>query len=110
MTSSDRIRTLPRTPSTILTTSGAVPRGGMKSKTRTVPSSVFQVVSSTIVSWRYRRVGSPPPTGATSQRPLSGVPSSAAKQAPESKRGKQSQSIEPPRSTSAADCRSPISA
>ena len=52
----------------------------------------------------------PPSTGAISQRPFSGVPSSAAKQAPESKRGKQSQSIEPPRSTSAAVCRSPISA
>ena len=38
---------------------------------------------------------------------MSASPSSAAKQAPESKRGKQSQSIEPPRSTSAAVCRSP---
>jgi len=43
--------------------------------------------------------------GAISQRPCSGVPSSAAKQAAESKRGRQSQSIEPARETSAAVCR-----
>ena len=40
--------------------------------------------------------------GAISQRPCSGVPSSAAKQASESKRGQHSQSIEPSRPTSAA--------
>ena len=44
------------------------------------------------------------------QRPFSGPPRSAAKQAPESKRGKQHQSIEPLRSMSAAVCRSPRSA
>ena len=38
------------------------------------------------------------------------VPSSAAKQAPESKRGQHSQSIEPDRETSAAVSQSPISA
>jgi hypothetical protein len=38
------------------------------------------------------------------------VPSSAAKQAPESKRGQHSQSIEPSRPTSAALSPSPISA
>ncbi len=37
------------------------------------------------------------PAGARSQRPCSGSPSSAAKQAPESKRGKQHQSIDPAR-------------
>ena len=59
------------------------------------------------VAARARRRGA---TARASQRPLSGPPSSAAKQAPESKRGKQSQSIEPSRSTSAAVCRSPRSA
>ena len=48
--------------------------------------------------------------GAISQRPCSGVPSRAAKQAPESKRGKQSQSIEPSRPTSAAVSQSPMRA
>ena len=40
-------------------------------------------------------------TGANSQRPCSGVPSNAAKQAAESNLGKQSQSIEPSRATKA---------
>jgi len=40
--------------------------------------------------------------GASSQRPCSGVPSSAAKQAPESKRGQHSQSTEPSFAISAA--------
>jgi hypothetical protein len=44
------------------------------------------------------------------QKPLSGVPSSAAKQAGESKRGQHSQSIEPLRPTSAAVRQSPTSA
>jgi hypothetical protein len=44
------------------------------------------------------------------QRPCSLSPSSAAKQASESKRGKQHQSIEPRRWTSAAVCRSGKSA
>ena len=48
--------------------------------------------------------------GASDQHPFSGPPSSDAKQAPESKRGTQSQSTEPVLSTSAAVCRSPISA
>ena len=46
--------------------------------------------------------------GAISHRPFSGVPSSAAKQAGESKRGRQSQSIEPSRPTKAAVTRLPI--
>jgi hypothetical protein len=45
-----------------------------------------------------------------SQRPWSGVPSSAAKQAPESNRGQHSQSIDPPFDTSAAVSQSPINA
>ena len=43
-------------------------------------------------------------------RPLAGVPSIAANTAGLSKRGQQSQSIEPPRLTSAAVRQSPISA
>jgi hypothetical protein len=42
------------------------------------------------------------------QRPFSGPPSRAAKQAPESNRGRQSQSIDPSRLTSAAVRQSPI--
>jgi len=44
------------------------------------------------------------------QRPLSGVPTIAAKHAGLSKRGQHSQSIEPSRLTSAALRQSPISA
>ena len=51
------------------------------------------------------RIGS---TGSSFHRPWRGSPSSAAKQAPESNRGRQSQSIEPSRPTRAAVCRSPI--
>ncbi len=50
------------------------------------------------------------PAGASSQRPCSSSPSSAAKQAGESNRGRQSQSIDPSRPTSAAVCGSPMSA
>jgi uncharacterized protein YndB with AHSA1/START domain len=46
--------------------------------------------------------------GPMSHRPLSGVPSKAAKQAAESKRGQHSQSIEPSRPTKAAVLQSPI--
>jgi len=46
--------------------------------------------------------------GAICQRPFPGVPSSAAKHAPESKRGQHSQSIDPDRDTSAALSQSPI--
>ena len=48
--------------------------------------------------------------GSTTQRPFSSSPRSAAKHAPESKRGKQSQSIEPSRLTRAAVWRSPMRA
>ena len=98
-------------PSTIRTTSVASPRGGMQSTTRTMPSAVSQNVSSTSVSPRYcRRLQVPPAAGASSQWPFAPSPSSAAKQAGESNRGRHSQSIEPSRPTSAAVCRSPSSA
>ena len=57
-----------------------------------------------IVPW-VTRAGA---TGAIDQRPCSGVPRSAAKQASESKRGQQNQSIEPSRETSAAVRQSPM--
>lgn len=50
------------------------------------------------------------PVGASRQRPLPSSPSSAAKQAAESNLGRQSQSIDPSLPTSAAVCRSPMSA
>ncbi len=50
------------------------------------------------------------PLAQTRQAPWRWLPSSAAKQAGESKRGRQSQSTEPSRPTRAADCMSPISA
>jgi Cupin domain len=56
------------------------------------------------------RPGRAPPAGAMRQRPCSGVPSRAAKQAALSKRGRQSQSSEPSRPTSAAVSPSPIRA
>jgi hypothetical protein len=45
--------------------------------------------------------------GAISHRPCSGEPSKAAKQASESNRGQQNQSIEPSRDTNAAVLQSP---
>ena len=99
------IGTRPRTPSTMRTTSGASPRGGMKSISRTTPSAVSNSVSSTRVSSRYRRrTARISPAGAIVQWPFSSVPSSAAKIAPESNRGTHSQSIEPLRPTSAEVC------
>jgi len=50
------------------------------------------------------------PAGAIFQRPLQGSPSRAAKQAPESKLGQHSQSMEPSRPTRAAVSQSPIKA
>ena len=91
------IGTAPLTPSTMRTMSIVLSRIGMQSTTRTVPSGVSNSVSSTSVSSRYwRRVARPPAAGPISQRPLlRRSPRSAAKHAPESKRGAQSQSIEP---------------
>ena len=93
------------------TTSGALWRIGMKSMTRTVPLAVTHSVSSTSVSSTYaRRVHVPPSTGDSNQWPASRVSRSAAKHAGESKWGKHNQSIEPSVLTSAAVCKSPISA
>ena len=91
---------------------GVSARGGMKSMTRTVPSAVTQSVSSTRVLPAYRRVAHPgrPAAGARRQYPAASLSSRAANAAAESKRGRQSQSIDPVVLTSAAVCRSPSSA
>ena len=90
---------------------GMSARGGMKSVTRTVPPLTSHSVTRTREASRYeRRVARRARLGAMSQRPLSGVPSSAAKQAPESNRGRHSQSIDPSMPTSAAVWVSPMSA
>src|SRR6266478_38667 len=88
--------TVPRKPSTMRTSSGAPPlRSGMKSMTRAVPLSVLKSVSRISVPSRYRRdtscTGS---DGHISQWPCSSVPSSAAKHAAESVRGRHSQRSE----------------
>ena len=74
-----------------------------------MPSGVSKVVSRIKVPSRYWRVtraeGS---LGAIKNRPFCGVPSSAAKQAAESKRGGQNQSIEPDFDTSAAVSQLPM--
>ncbi len=83
----------------------------MKSISATLPVSVSKTVSRIIVPGRYcrwtRAGGS---AGAMRQRPLSGVPTRAAKQAGLSNRGQHSQSIEPSRLTRAALWQSPIMA
>jgi hypothetical protein len=90
---------------------GVCPRAVMPSTTRTTPSGVSNSVSSTIVPSRYpRRRQRTAPRGPSSQRPCSGVPSSAAKQAAESTRGTQNQSIEPSQPTRAAVSSSAMSA
>src|SRR5437588_135559 len=100
MMSSLRIATRPRTPLTMRTTCEPSPRGGMNSTSRASPSFVLISVSRIRVCSRYLRVNRASRScGAMSQRPCSGVPSSAAKQASESNRGQQSQSIEPSRPT-----------
>ncbi len=112
--STELMSTVPLTPSTIRIRSGALSRCGMKSTTFTVPVRVSQYVSRTSESFTYaRRVQTsegPVPWGAMRQWPFSSVPSRAAKQAPESKRGRQSQSTEPFLPMSAAVWRSPIRA
>jgi hypothetical protein len=66
---------------------------------------VSNSVSNTSVSSRYRRrTAVTLPAGAIVQWPFSSSPSSAAKMAPESNRGTQSQSMEPFRPTSADVC------
>ncbi len=116
MRRAERIRTRPLTPSTIRISWGAPSRGGMKSMTRTVPRGVSHSDSSTRESPRYRRRsagGGAAPEGCAGpirQYPCSSVPSSPAKAAWESNRGRHSQSAVPSRQTSAAVCISPISA
>jgi hypothetical protein len=64
-----------------------------------------------VVSARTDLVVQRPTNGSpTIHGPCSGVPKSAAKQAPESNRGQHSQSIDPRRETSAAVSQSPIRA
>ena len=104
-----RIGTLPRRPITIRTNSGVWARGGMQSTTVTAPPSVSKSVSRISVPSRYRRSTFRTSLwGAICQRPLSGVPNSAAKHAPESNRGKHSQSIDPSFATNAAVWQSPM--
>ena len=81
----------------------------MQSVTRATPSAVSKSVSSTRECGRYRRVVPITfPAGAIRQVPLCSVPSSPAKHAAESNRGRQSQSIDPSLPTSAAVRRSPM--
>jgi hypothetical protein len=98
-------------PTTVRTMFDVSSRMGMKSMTVTAPVSVSYSVSSTSVPSTYRRemrCGSS--AGASNQRPFWALPSRAAKHAPESKRGQQSQSIDPAREMSAAVSQSPIRA
>jgi hypothetical protein len=87
----------PDTPSTILITVELPSLIGMKSMIATVPLSTATVVSRINVPGRYRRFTEPVSFGANSQRPLLSSPRSFAKQLSESKRGRHSQSMEPPR-------------
>ena len=83
----------------------------MKSMTETTPSAVVNSVSRIKVPGWYQRVTRLiVPSGVNNHLPFSGVPSSAAKHAGESNLGKDSQSIEPFRPTSAAVSQSPMSA
>ena len=109
--------TAPLEHSTNRTTLGLCSLTGMQSVIRTLPSGRSNSLSSTRVSPRYwRRVagnGSPWPggglaAGAIRQNPWSVSPTRWAKHAAESKRGRQSQSIDPSRPTSAAVWVSPI--
>ena len=81
---------------------------GMQSVSSSTPSVVVNVVASTLVAGRYvRRVSRTSATGATRKLP---PPSSSARANTdgESNRGKQSQSIDPSRPTSASEWQSPI--
>ena len=90
---------------------GNAPRGNvMASVTRTTPSAVVKVVSSTFVSGVYRRVTWNGPSGASVKAPPRSGSSNAAKVLGESRSGRQSQSIEPSRATSATVRPSPIAA
>ena len=89
----------------------SIHRGGMKSTMVAAPLPGSNVVSRISVPGRYRRVLETAGfEGDILQRPFSGEPSRAAKNAGESKRGKQSQSIEPCCETRAAVSQSPTRA
>ena len=94
------------------TTSGLVSRGGMKSMTRTAPVGGLEVglqdqrVAAGSGGWCAGRCRA----GREQPAAVLGVPSRAAKQAPESNRGRHSQSIEPSRPTRAAVWVSPMRA
>jgi len=81
----------------------------MKSISFTSPRDVSNVVSTiSVPSLYFRRTSFTLATGAIFHYPLSRVPSSAAKQAPEENVGQHSQSIDPSSETSAAVSQSPI--
>jgi hypothetical protein len=83
----------------------------MQSITRTVPSSVSNSVSKTRVLPRYRReMRFASPRGLMLQVPFVSSPRSAANTAGESKRGAQSQSMDPFLATRAAVRMLPMSA
>jgi hypothetical protein len=105
------IVTRPDSPTTRRTKSEVSLRSGMKSISVATPSSVSKRVSRISVSGRYFRLTRNFSVfGAIRQRPLSEVPSNAAKHASESNLGQHSQSIEPSREMSAAVSQSPIRA
>ena len=83
---------------------------GIKSRRRATPDSVVNVVSMTFVPSRYRRLASNGIAGRIAKKP----PFSASRMRPkidsESKRGQQSQSIDPPREMSATDRVQPTTA
>ncbi|MDQ3268857.1 MAG: hypothetical protein M3Q11_01460 [Pseudomonadota bacterium] len=98
-----RMRTQPERPSTARITSAQSGFTGMQSDTCTRPSATSISDCTTSESSRYlcrSRVGGSQVCSA--QWPCSCVPSSDAKHAGESKRGRQSQSMQPDRSNSAA--------
>src|SRR5215211_7363776 len=76
------------------------------------PPVAWKVVASTMVPSRYSRNGDSvgPSLGSTEQNPPPSQSSRRAKHAPESKRGRQHQSIEPASETSAAAWQSEIRA
>jgi hypothetical protein len=75
---------------------------------RTDPPAVVNVVSRTFVPGRYRRFDSKGSSGARAKRPPRSASSSDANTLPESRSGRQSQSTEPSRATSATVRPSPI--
>ena len=79
-----------------------------ESITRTVPPSVLNVVSSTLVRGTYRRVTSYGTVGSRVKQPPPSGSSTAANTGGESIAGAAHQSMAPSRATSATDSPSPI--